>query len=405
MVVLSDIEHIHECLLSKKAKDFNGRVCGSVQYAYCGVSQETPKESIQGIGTSVGKIWKDNRKLAYHYLLSKKSLQQLKSIFIDEIEFFTNEVDNMVNQPIESLSTFMKISSNMISQAAFGCRLYPINLVDIKSEEITNQDDFYYANIGMVDTYLPFLSKYPFKSLKQYGSNVALIRGVLKDIIVDYKLNNHDYIPFMNSMIETEGQDLESNITLMLDILLAGSDSTGKTLSFFFLLLAHHKEEAEKCYEEISNLHSTHQSLHDIPLKQLTFIEACLYESMRMYPAAPLALPHMCTANQKLDGQDISEGTVIVTNIYSVHRNIKNWAHADKFKPQRFIDNPELLKSPNLLPFGIGARSCIGKDFAIMEMKLLAAALLLKYQVETSNYSHIDEGMYNTNSIQSYNSL
>lgn len=394
MVVLSSFEHLHEAFLSKKSKYFNGRVCGPVQYSYCGVEPNTPKDQIQGIGTSIGSIWRDNRKLAYHYLLSKKNLRELKGSLASEVEFSVQQVEEVVGMRLDCLSLFIKISSNLITNAAFGSRLYSMDSFDFEEDKgDKTEDDFYYANIGTIDTYLPFMSKFPSKQFLRYNSNISLIRDILKTIIEDYRESSSGSIPMMDAMIQNSSLDESGAVTLMLDILLAGSDSTGKTLSFLFLLLASHQEEQDKCYKEIHNAFLEKDSISEVDLSSLHYIEAVIYETMRLYPAAPLSLPHVCTLSQTIGGYDIHEGTVIVSNIYSIHRDEKNWERANEFYPNRFILDPELLKSSKLLPFGLGPRSCIGKDFALMEMKLIVALFLLKFQVESPSNGGIDGGI------------
>lgn len=390
MIVLNDYNLMHEAFLSKKSKGFNGRLNGPVQLAYCDVKEGTPSDMIGGIGVSTGNIWKLNRKLVYHSLLSKQRLSNLKHILIDEVENMMNALKESKNNEIDISLLLMKTSSNFITMSGFGCRLYSLEIEDNGDYSQQNENTFTYANVGSKEIYLPFLSKYPSNQLLQFNENVSFMRSILEEIFEDYrhsKSQDSVNIPMMDSMLQYQEsgvlKDNSSVVTLMLDILLAGSDSTYKTISFIILLLVNHPEYQYKLYDEIKEMNFS--NLADIDLTKLKYMEAVIYEAMRLYPAAPLALPHVCTTSQRLGGYKIEKGTVVVPNLFSLHRDKSVWDDPESFYPDRFISNPVLLNSPSLAPFGIGQRSCIGKDFALLEIKLTLVSIISKFHMEKSD--------------------
>lgn len=404
MIVLNEYDLMHEAFLSKKSRGFNGRLNGPVQLAYCDAKEGTPSDMIGGIGVSTGNIWKLNRKLVYHSLLSKHRLSKLKHILIDEIEYMVDHLESSDNNEIDISSVLMKTSSNFITMSGFGCRLYSLEHNDNGGDSSEQKEQiFTYADVGSKESYLRFLSKYPSNHLLKYYDNVSFIRSILEEIFEDYKNSKNngliDSIPLMDTLIQHQEdgvfKDNASVVTLMLDILLAGSDSTYKTLSFIVLLLIKHPECQQKLYDEIKDLKV--KDISDIDLTKLKYMEAVVYEAMRLYPAAPLALPHVCTESQKLGGYKIEKDSILVPNIFSLHRDENVWVEPEVFNPDRFMENPSLLNSSSLAPFGIGQRSCIGKNFALLEIKLTLASIISKFHLEKigNDCFEIEEGMYN----------
>lgn len=69
----------------------------------------------------------------------------------------------------------------------------------------------------------------------------------------------------------------------------------------------------------------------------------------------------------------------MLANVWSVHHNEKYWTDPESFRPQRWIDQPELKKANFFIPFSTGLRVCPGRHLALMEAKLALARLIQKF--------------------------
>jgi cytochrome P450 len=97
---------------------------------------------------------------------------------------------------------------------------------------------------------------------------------------------------------------------------------------------------------------------------------------MRLYPPAPIMTRQAASAMQ-LGGEAVPQGAHIVISIFAVHRHRRLWDDPDRFDPDRFA--PEQRKKilrTQFMPFGFGARTCIGASFAIMEGVAILATLV-----------------------------
>lgn len=100
-------------------------------------------------------------------------------------------------------------------------------------------------------------------------------------------------------------------------------------------------------------------SFHD--LQNLTYLEMCIKESLRLYPSVPfiarVASQDIVTAT----GYKIPKHTQIVVQIYDLHRNPELYPNPEKFDPERFLPDNATRRHPfAYLPFSGGPRNCIG---------------------------------------------
>ncbi|CAO4377624.1 unnamed protein product [Caenorhabditis nigoni] len=78
-------------------------------------------------------------------------------------------------------------------------------------------------------------------------------------------------------------------------------------------------------------------------------------------------------------GYPVDSGAVITAQLGALHVNNDIFKNADKFYPDRFIEDPKLLNQ--VIPFGIGKRSCVGENLARTTMFLVFGNLLLRYDI------------------------
>lgn len=112
----------------------------------------------------------------------------------------------------------------------------------------------------------------------------------------------------------------------------------------------------------------------------MPYTEATIMEVQRLSMAVPLAIPHMTSEKTVLQGYTIPKGTVVIPNLWSVHRDPAIWEKPDDFCPDRFLDDQgQLLKRETFIPFGIGKRVCMGEQLAKMELFLMFVSLMQSF--------------------------
>ncbi|CAM6003991.1 unnamed protein product [Sphagnum balticum] len=113
----------------------------------------------------------------------------------------------------------------------------------------------------------------------------------------------------------------------------------------------------------------------DADLEKLRLLNAVINEIMRLYGVVSGSLPRIVPHGGIDAGTHfIPEGTIVSTQIWTVHRDEKLWPDPDSFKPERWLADvaPDAGKTV-FAPFGVGSRGCLGNHLAMMEIRIAAA--------------------------------
>lgn len=169
----------------------------------------------------------------------------------------------------------------------------------------------------------------------------------------------------------------------VVDLFIAGQDTTINILTWFFYLIGKNKIVHDKITEEI-NRHGAEPITHE-SITKLKYTKAALYETMRLYPPAP-GLIRQTLEDVMIGGQKINKGTAIILNIYGIHYSKTVWDKPNEFNPERFMDEKGKARHKYaFMPFGGGAHNCIGRHFSELEMMLIITALLREYKIRAIN--------------------
>ncbi|KAJ2608982.1 hypothetical protein EV177_004696 [Coemansia sp. RSA 1804] len=164
--------------------------------------------------------------------------------------------------------------------------------------------------------------------------------------------------------------------------MLAGSDTSSNTLSFTIHLLLMHPQHLRKATNEARSVFErSHVITYTEALKSLPFLEACMYESMRLLPVSsnlPRCIPH---GGLKVQGHFIPDDHTCSVSTLCSNVNEGLWGSQPlAYNPQRFIQNPALKR--RILTFSIGVRACPGRNLAVIEILTTLANIVNAYDLE-----------------------
>ncbi|RXG73251.1 putative cytochrome P450 12a4, mitochondrial, partial [Armadillidium vulgare] len=167
----------------------------------------------------------------------------------------------------------------------------------------------------------------------------------------------------LETFLQTDGLTRKDVVTFMLDMFFAGIDTTSHTLGFTLYLLARNKEKQKKLQEELDLvLGDGKEILNEKQLGSLTYLKACVKESLRLFPLLP-AHVRILQEDAVLGGYKIPKGHVVGVPTLTSGRDEKNFKQSNEFIPERWMrDRPLGQIHPFAsIPFSHGTRMCIGR--------------------------------------------
>eukprot|EP00054_Salpingoeca_dolichothecata_P008818 m.49955 g.49955 ORF g.49955 m.49955 type:complete len:378 (+) comp17975_c0_seq2:121-1254(+) len=171
--------------------------------------------------------------------------------------------------------------------------------------------------------------------------------------------------------------DTHGMIGALMPLFFAGVDTASTTLHWLIGFLADYPHFQKIAHAELDRVIGPDRLVTMEDEDNLPFVNSFLKEVMRLHPVAPLALPHMASADATLGGYDCPKDTLIFLNLYACARDPKLFDDPETFNPNRFADDPKLnVGKDGFYPFGAGHRVCLGWRLAVRELFLFGANLM-----------------------------
>ncbi|KAF3015244.1 hypothetical protein E8E14_001181 [Neopestalotiopsis sp. 37M] len=180
---------------------------------------------------------------------------------------------------------------------------------------------------------------------------------------------------------------LEMNAGLLI---IAGSETTATLLSGAMFLLLTHPEALAKLTDEVRSSFATDGEITLLSVGNLSYMLACLNESLRQYPPVASGLPRLSPKGGALvDGHFVAEGTQVAVWQWAISHNPDHWTKPMEFHPERFLGDPNFKddKLDAMQPFSVGPRNCIGRNLAYAEMRLILAKIVYNFDLKIADDS------------------
>jgi cytochrome P450 len=367
MYQFADPETLHEILVEKADKFKKGAVLKRGLVPFLG----------NGLVTSDGDFWRRQRKLAQPAFHARR---------------IENYASTMVDHTLKMLDTWrdgaaihidremMKLTLGIACKTLFDTDVSGdaerVGVLLAQVLDITNER---FSSVVDLPKWMP---------TPQRARNARLI-GELDAIIqrfIDQRRKSgedHGDLLSMLMLAEDENGEHMSDKQLrdeVMTLFFAGHETTANTLTWAWYLLSQHPEARAKLWQEVdSALGGQVPTLVD--LSKMPYTDQIIKESLRLYPPAP-AMNREPVEDVTIGGYTVPKGVQLSLSIYAMQRSDRYFDHPDDFDPERF--SPEREKQiPRYayLPFGGGPRVCIGNMFAMMEARLVLAAVAARYDL------------------------
>ncbi|KAF1319136.1 Cytochrome p450 86a2, partial [Globisporangium splendens] len=231
---------------------------------------------------------------------------------------------------------------------------------------------------------------------KRTGCNLSmqkLVAGPRRDLIS----------VFMESDSRTDATDAEAIRDLVVSFISSGTETTSQSLSFFIVMMNRYPQVLRKIRDELrlklpglmmrnGRDGDSWGDGFEVPSMQdlscLVYLEAAIRENLRLNPPVAITTRAATTDTILSDGTFVPKGTRVILCLYAALRQKSVWGDdAHEFRPERWVDPATgslLTMSPFQFPvFCAGPRVCLGRKLAMMEMKMLLAVILSKFDITT----------------------
>ncbi|CAI0476165.1 unnamed protein product [Linum tenue] len=186
-----------------------------------------------------------------------------------------------------------------------------------------------------------------------------------------------------------------------LNFIIAGRDTSSNALSWFFWLVIQNPVVEGKILAEICTvLMETRGELSPgfEEVDRLMYLKAALSETLRLYPSVPEDSKHAAADDVLPTGDCVPAGSSVTYSIYSMGRMKFIWGDdCLEFKPERWMSSDgtkfEAKDAYKFAAFNAGPRICLGKDLAYLQMKSIAAAVLLRHRLTVVPGHRVEQKM------------
>jgi len=319
-----------------------------------------------------------------------------------EIEVLLEEFGKHSGKPFNCQILLGNAVSNIICGIVFGKR-FDYDDEDFKFLIGTINSNFKDNPIGRPINFLPaFIAELAFRFMQAFSSSKAtelFARWERQRQFVSTQIDQHklDFDPdnvrdFTDLYLLSQQEEGGSRITeedafrIILDLFVAGTETTSTTLQWLMIYMMYNQEVQEKCRQEIHQVIGSERLPTASDKGSLVYTEATLLEVQRMATIVPLALPHVAKVDVKVGDYTIEKGSFVIPHIYTSHHDNDTWGDPENFRPERWINTEgKLINHQAYVPFSLGKRACAGENLAKQEIFLFSVAFLQRMKFKMAD--------------------
>ncbi|XP_053362025.1 cytochrome P450 2F2-like [Clarias gariepinus] len=380
-VVLNGLQAVREALVNKSS-DFSGR------------PQTLVKDVHRGKGVIMadyGFQWKEHRRFALMTLrnfgLGKQSMENR---ILEEIKHLVAKLEKFSGSSFYPQTLFHDATSNIIYQVLFATRYdYGSETLKMYVRLFAENAKLYSGTWAMIYDALPLVRSWPLPFKKAFD-NYTTMKSMTVDMIKEHKTTRVPGKPrdlvdcYLDELDKRDNESTfseEQLVTYILNLHIAGTETTSNTLLTGILYLMAHPDIQKKSQQEIDRVMDGKSQVSFEDRHNMPYTQALIHECQRIANVTPLSAFHCTTKDTELMNYTIPKGTTIIPNLSSVLSEEGQWKFPHDFNPSNFLNDQGQFEKPEaFIPFSAGPRVCLGEGLARMELFLFLVSLLHRFQ-------------------------
>ncbi|KAF8191538.1 cytochrome P450 [Mycena galopus ATCC 62051] len=314
-----------------------------------------------------GELWKKLRRAAHEGLIRVASsyapIQEREAAVL---------VKYMIEQPspwVQNLKRKVQCTASTILGIAYGwpgldpsqdSLVTRINDLAHRLVQATLPGAFLVEVFPVMKSLPLWMAKWKREGLEWHRKDTLLFEGLMNDAKELHRSGNLP--PCLAAHLIDNPRDLTTKESAWLagTVFAAGAETTAAALSVFVLAMTLYPSVMRTAQAELDEVVGRDRMPSLSDRANLPYIEAIVKEVLRWRPVGPLGLPRRTLKDDWYNGYFIPKGTIVLVNIWAIHRDPQVFPDHDEFRPERFLENPDLCHTS----FGFGRRICAGRDIA-----------------------------------------
>ncbi|KAL1536679.1 cytochrome P450 71AU50-like [Salvia divinorum] len=292
-----------------------------------------------------GPYWRNMRKLCTLQLLSGLKIRQFESMRKAEIGIMVDSLREAAaaREAVDLSSMIMSVNGGMTCLMVFGRKFEERDLDDRGFKGLMSDAMAAAAAFNLCD-YYPYLRWLdPQGSARRFKKLGLIFDRFLERIISEHaekKERGHDFVDTLMAIHDSGEAGFEFDRrhvkAVLLDMLLAGMDTSAGAMEWAMAELIKHPKAIKKLQKELDEVVGLNQRVDESHLPSLKYLDCVIKESMRLHPVGPF-LAHEAMEDCEVDGFHIPNKSRVLVNVWAIGRDPDAWEHPERFDPERFV--------------------------------------------------------------------
>nr|AZR39405.1 cytochrome P450 [Agasicles hygrophila] len=318
---------------------------------------------ISGITSTDGETWRQQR----HFVTTH----------LRNLGFGKSPMERMIRDEVDDLLDYFKKTeevniSNVLSTSVLSVLWSLVSgyRLDRSDSRLLRLLDILDARGRAFDMSGGTLNQFPwlrFVAPEKTGFNIiqnlnSEMKKLLIEIITQHKSISKDdrsddlVYSYIRQMKEEDNTFTEEHLMMVIvDIFIAGAQSTSNTLTFAIMVMIMYPDLQKKVKRSLEDAFTWTEKISYSERSRIPYVEAVLCEVERYYNIIPIGGPRRVLRDTTLNNYFIPQNTTVLINLHSVHHDKDYWGDPEIFRPERFLDsNGKLMYHDRLIPFGLG---------------------------------------------------
>ncbi|MBA0642882.1 hypothetical protein Goklo_027215 [Gossypium klotzschianum] len=358
-----------------------------------------------------GPYWKFMKKICMSELLSGRMLDQFLPVRREELIRFLQFMLKTANasEKVDVGGELVRLTNNIVSRM-------------IMNDTCCNNEDEAAEVRKLVEVIAKLSGQFNLSDFIWFCKNLDL-QGMNKklkqvrdkfDSMMDRIIKEHeearktnkddntvkDLLDVLLDISQDESSEMrltrENIKAFILDLFVAGTDTSAVTIEWALSELINHPNIMEKARQEIDIVVGKDKIVQESDVTNLPYLQAIVKETLRLHPAGPMIVRES-SEDCNIEGYEIPAKTRLFINVWAIGRDRDHWENPLEFRPERFVNGRSSQMDVrgqhfHLLPFGSGRRSCPGTSMALQVVQTSLAIMIQCFDWKVDGSVDMEEG-------------